>query len=301
VYERSAEFRRGVQALDSPSVDRRKAYGIVRAAGSTLVWSQGFSGIVGAARWAGLFRVDRSGNHSSSNVIEPSFPLAASHRFKIVYGEGPLNKSKRSTVLKAASGDMVHVRPEAFVFCERASGAMRFRVQATPDGDVPVEWAAGLLAMHCVVRGQKPGDYTVLVVPRDDVADSIGQRAQELLEASRSTIGDHARVTRREREVLQRLLRHESNKEIGAHLNLAERTVKFHISALLQKFKARDRIELISKAAVGLLPAESAPRDTLFGFPMHGVSPHTDDRAPGVRRVPDGRAVIALPRSAAAG
>lgn len=177
---------------------------------------------------------------------------------------------------------------------------MRFRVQATPDGDVPVEWAAGLLAMHCVVRGQKPCDYTVLVVPRDGVADSIEQRAQELLEASRKTIGDRTHVTRREGEVLQRLLRHESNKEIGVHLNLSERTVKFHISALLQKFKARDRIELISKAAVGLLPAESAPPDTLFGFPMHSASPEPEAHAPGVRRATDGRALIALPRSATA-
>lgn len=177
---------------------------------------------------------------------------------------------------------------------------MRFRVQATPEGEVPIEWAAGLLAMHCVVRGQKPCDYTLLVVPSGGLPDSIGQRAGELLEASRSTIGYRARVTRREGEVLQRLLRHESNKEIGVHLNLSERTVKFHISALLQKFKAHDRIELISKAAVGLLPAESAPPDTLFGFPMHTTLPDAAGHAPDVRRAPGSGPVLALQRNAAA-
>jgi DNA-binding CsgD family transcriptional regulator len=199
-------------------------------------------------------------------------------------------------LLKAVSGNPANVRPEAFVFCERASGAMRFRVQATAEGEVPVEWAAGLLAMHCVVRGQRPCDYTVLVVPREGLPDSIGERAQELLEASRATIGHSAQVTRREGEVLQFLLKHESNKEIGAHLNVSERTVKFHVSALLAKFKARDRIELMTKAAVGLLPTTAAPPDTLFGFPVHERGP--EKGGPEVRRSPESRPSIA--RSAAA-
>jgi DNA-binding CsgD family transcriptional regulator len=203
-------------------------------------------------------------------------------------------------LLKAASGNPLKERPEAFVFCERASGAMRFRVQATPEGNVPVEWAAGLLAMHCVVRGQKPCDYTVLVVPRGGLPDSIGHRADELLEASRETIGYRARLTRREGEVLECLLRHESNKEIGGHLNLSERTVKFHVSALLAKFKVHDRIELVAKAAVGLLPASSAPPDTLFGFPMHSALTNPDEHAPDVRRAGDERNVLSLPRNAAA-
>jgi DNA-binding CsgD family transcriptional regulator len=201
-------------------------------------------------------------------------------------------------LLKAVSGNPANVQPEAFVFCERASGAMRFRVQATAEGTVPVEWAAGLLAMHCVVRGQQPCDYTVLVVPREGLPDSIGARAQELLEASRTTIGNRAHVTRREGEVLEFLLKHESNKEIGARLNVSERTVKFHVSALLAKFKARDRIELMNKAAIGLLPASSAPPDTLFGFPMHSTAPEQEKSGPDVRRAQGGRPTVV--RSAAA-
>jgi DNA-binding CsgD family transcriptional regulator len=203
-------------------------------------------------------------------------------------------------MFKAASGERVNVQPEAFVFCERESGAMRFRVQATPEGAVPVEWAAGLLAMHCVVRGQKPCDYTVLVVPSGGLPDSIGHRAEELLEASQATIGYRAHLTRREGEVLQCVLRHESNKEIAGQLFLSERTVKFHVSALLQKFKARDRVELMSRAAIGLLPAESAPPDTLFGFPMHSTLPDPEEHVPDVRRASGGRSVVTLPRSAAA-
>ena len=36
------------------------------------------------------------------------------------------------------------MRPGAFVFCERVSGAMRFKVEAAPGGSSPVEKAAQL-------------------------------------------------------------------------------------------------------------------------------------------------------------
>jgi DNA-binding CsgD family transcriptional regulator len=183
-------------------------------------------------------------------------------------GEAALTRNKQSATPKPVTGKRLAVRPGAFVFCERASGAIRFQVDATPSGALPVEWAAGLLAMHCVVRGQTPCDFTVLVVPSASLLDPVGQRAQELLAASRATIGHHERLSPREQEVLHCVMRHQSNKEIGARLHVSERTVKFHVSALLAKFNVRDRIDLTRKAAVGLLPAEAAPPHTLFGFPM---------------------------------
>jgi DNA-binding NarL/FixJ family response regulator len=136
---------------------------------------------------------------------------------------------------------------------------------------VPVEWAAGLLAMHCVVRGQQPRDYRVLVVPSEGLPDSINERASELLKIGRATLGAPAKVTRREAEVLECVLNQKSNKEIGNQLHVSERTVKFHVSALLAKFRARDRFDLMSKAAIGLLPASSAPPNTLFGFPVRPI------------------------------
>jgi DNA-binding CsgD family transcriptional regulator len=171
---------------------------------------------------------------------------------------------------------------------------MRFQVKATEDGNVPVEWAAGLLAMHCVVRGQQPGDYRVLVVPSEGLPDSVSERAAELLEASRATLGSPANVTRRESEVLECVLKHKSNKEIGSVLNLSERTIKFHISSLLAKFGARDRVDLMCKATVGLLPASAAPVDTLFGFPMRASLPETEEREPDEeRRAPSRKPLLA--------
>jgi DNA-binding NarL/FixJ family response regulator len=52
-------------------------------------------------------------------------------------------------------------------------------------------------------------------------------------------------LSRREQEVLDSLLENLSNKEIASKLNIAERTVKFHVSNLLSKFGVRRRADLI--------------------------------------------------------
>jgi DNA-binding NarL/FixJ family response regulator len=54
-----------------------------------------------------------------------------------------------------------------------------------------------------------------------------------------------ANLSRREQEVLDTLLENLSNKEIASKLNIAERTVKFHVSNLLSKFGVRRRADLI--------------------------------------------------------
>jgi DNA-binding NarL/FixJ family response regulator len=52
-------------------------------------------------------------------------------------------------------------------------------------------------------------------------------------------------LSRRENEILERVFQDFSNKEIANELNISERTVKFHVSNLLQKFRVRGRRELI--------------------------------------------------------
>ena len=156
--------------------------------------------------------------------------------------------------------------PGAFAFCERASGAIRFQVRAAADGELPVEEAASLLAMHCLVRAQAPSEYMVLVVPRQELLETVGGRAQQLLAAGRKVAGSNVRLSPRQREVLDHVLQDRSNKEIGSRLHVTERTIKFHVSRLLAKFKARDRASLKHEAAVGMLPTSAVPGDTLFGF-----------------------------------
>ena len=52
------------------------------------------------------------------------------------------------------------------------------------------------------------------------------------------------RLTRRERDVVQLLKDGRSNKEIAQALNTTERTVKFHVSNLLEKHGARSRLDI---------------------------------------------------------
>jgi DNA-binding NarL/FixJ family response regulator len=56
---------------------------------------------------------------------------------------------------------------------------------------------------------------------------------------------NQTQLSRREREVLDSLLENVSNKEIASKLNISERTVKFHVSKLLNKFGVRRRADLI--------------------------------------------------------
>ena len=52
------------------------------------------------------------------------------------------------------------------------------------------------------------------------------------------------KLTRREKEVLQGVLQSLSNKQIAQQVNLSERTVKFHVSSLLLKYRVKGRMEL---------------------------------------------------------
>lgn len=52
-------------------------------------------------------------------------------------------------------------------------------------------------------------------------------------------------LSSREQQVLEGVLDNLSNKEIASKLNISERTVKFHVSHLLEKFAVRRRADLI--------------------------------------------------------
>lgn len=135
-----------------------------------------------------------------------------------------------------------------YFFYERNTGVAHFHVEAGPDGQLPVDQAAGLLAMHCMIRGQAPTDYVVMVQAESDHLEELNEKAAKLLQAGQSVHGQ-VKLTRREDEVLGGVVRSLSNKEIGATLNLSERTVKFHVSSLLAKFRVRGRMELVQETS----------------------------------------------------
>ncbi len=139
-------------------------------------------------------------------------------------------------------------RSSIYLFYEKASGTAHFHVEAGPGGELPLDHAAGLLAMHCMVRGQSPTDYLIMVPTAPENLTELTEKAQKLLEAGQS-VKTSVKLTRREKEVLDGILRSLANKEIASELNLSERTVKFHVSSLLAKFKVHSRMELMREAS----------------------------------------------------
>lgn len=159
--------------------------------------------------------------------------------------------------------------PSVYLFYEKTTGTAHFQVAAGPDGELPVDHAAGLLAMQCMVRGRCPSDYLIMVPAAPENLCDISEKAQKLLEAGHS-VKASVKLTRREEEVLDGIFRSLANKEISCELNISERTVKFHVSSLLSKFKVRSRMELMREAsqqAMKPLPAAAgSPATMIRGF-----------------------------------
>ena len=141
-----------------------------------------------------------------------------------------------------------------FVFCDKTTGVSQFRAESEAGLESAVERIAGLLAMQCLVRGQEPQDFEVMVPAQGILVERLVTRAQALLEEGRA-VACPGSLSPRQKEILYSVLRNKANKEIASVLNITVRTVKFHISALLSKFGVENRIELARRAA-GFLQTE---------------------------------------------
>jgi DNA-binding CsgD family transcriptional regulator len=123
-----------------------------------------------------------------------------------------------------------------------------------------------------------------MVQAEDDRLEGLREKAEKLLEAGKS-VRSKISLTRREEEVLSGLMQSLANKEIAANLNLSERTVKFHVSSLLAKFRVRGRMELVREAsrqtgsALSLpMPVTVAAREAGTYGPL--TKNHTPERRP---------------------
>lgn len=154
-------------------------------------------------------------------------------------------------------GEQYQVHPKAFIFLDKQTGTPRFEVKAGADGRLPIDQAVYLLAMHCLVRGQAPKDFDVMVSADEDLIASLAPRTKKLIHTCLASAGP-VPLSSRQQEVLRGVLQNLTNKEIAAKLKLTERTVKFHISSLLQKFEVGGRVSLMQKTAY-LLSADGAP------------------------------------------
>lgn len=105
--------------------------------------------------------------------------------------------------------------------------------------------------------------YLLKGIPREDIFRAIrtvyageslltplvaSRLLRHVSSASAAEAGPAFALTPRERQTLHLLGRGLQNKEIAAQLGIRERTVKFHLSALMRKLGAGNRTELVTLA-----------------------------------------------------
>ncbi len=99
--------------------------------------------------------------------------------------------------------------------------------------------------------------YLLKGAPREEIFDAVrtvyrgGSSLQSdvVSKLMKQVSDDYGHMTPRELDVLHLLSKGLSNKEIAGKLFITERTVKFHISSILQKLNAESRTEAVTKAA----------------------------------------------------
>jgi DNA-binding CsgD family transcriptional regulator len=177
-----------------------------------------------------------------------------------------LPRDKKSSEEKASN---------QFVFCEKRSGLAQFQAASESNLECTIERMASTLAMQCLVRGSEPDDFEILVPVEKVLANRLESRAKQLLNEGRA-IANPASLSPRQREILHSILCNHANKEIANKLNITVRTVKFHISTLLSKFGAENRLELARRAS-GFLRTTMHVED---GFRNPSVGARHEDLGP---------------------
>ncbi|HEV3157767.1 MAG TPA: response regulator transcription factor [Candidatus Baltobacteraceae bacterium] len=109
----------------------------------------------------------------------------------------------------------------------------------------------------CAALESGADSYILKGTPSSELLEAIRTVAQgrpylpaaissELIGAFRES--GRERLTEREREILRLLAEGFANKEIGVRLNIAERTVKFHVSGILARLGVSNRAHAVAVA-----------------------------------------------------
>jgi FixJ family two-component response regulator len=128
---------------------------------------------------------------------------------------------------------------------------------AADRSDLPIIFITGHADVPKTVRAMKAGALEFLTKPLDD--DALLGAIRQALERSRAVLDndDHMRslkvryasLSRREREVMERVVAGRLNKQVGGDLGISEITVKAHRGSVMRKMDASSLPSLVNMAA----------------------------------------------------
>jgi FixJ family two-component response regulator len=128
--------------------------------------------------------------------------------------------------------------------------------------DLPIIFITGYGDVPMTVRAMKGGAVEFLTKPFEDSA--LLAAIEQAIERSRAALdleqglrvlrARHAKLSRREREVMSLVVSGLLNKEIGSELGISEITVKAHRGKVMRKMEAQSLAELVTMSAELHLP-----------------------------------------------
>lgn len=111
-------------------------------------------------------------------------------------------------------------------------------------GQVELHPAAAGQLMHLMASSDwSMSEQLSKHIPTDQSADSQLQELKQVGKSNETSLGGPDMLTRREQEVLGLIAQGLSNKEIAVQLVITEKTVKTHVSHLLDKLGLADRTQ----------------------------------------------------------
>jgi FixJ family two-component response regulator len=162
--------------------------------------------------------------------------------------------------------DLESNMPECIVLDVRMPGQSGFDIQealAKRGISLPIVFLTGYADIPETVRAIRAGAVDFLTKPIDQrvLVDAVtralakGASDRIVLARRQALMAQYERLTPREREVLGHLIKGEINRQVAAHLNITERTVKVHRAQLLQKLQVDSIAALVRFAIeIGLEP-----------------------------------------------